>query len=125
MTNTGTIYVFENAPTGNGRKFVLKAVGHVTKKGVGKEDVTTLRRKIPMTRGSRYGNALLNLANWKGDKLQAFAVGAPFEENGEGAVYIYPGNSNFWRHGHSSATGIPTEIKGPLDQRHNIEVMNG
>ena len=112
MTNTGTIYVFENAASSeNGREFLLKAVGHTIKTDIEKEDITTLQRKIPMTRGSRYGNALLNMGNWKGDRSEAFAVGAPFEENGKGAVYVYSGNSNFGFHGNLSLMVIPTEIK--------------
>ena len=110
MTNTGTIYVFENAAS-SGRGFLLKAVGHTMKPDVEKEDITTLQRKIPMTRGSRYGNALINMGNWKGRRLEAFAVGAPFEDNGEGAVYVYSGNSNFGFHGNLSLMVIPTEIK--------------
>ena len=111
MTNTGTIYVFENAASENGREFLLKAVGHTMKTDIEKEDRTTLQRKIPMTKGSRYGNALLNLGNWKGARSQAFAVGAPFEENGEGAVYVYSGNSNFGLHGNLPLMVIETEIK--------------
>ena len=107
MTNTGTIYVFENAASSeNGREFLLKAVGHTIKTDIEKEDITTLQRKIPMTRGSRYGNALLNLGNQKGGKLQAFAVGAPFEEDGKGAIYIYSGISNFRKHSDLSFAGI-------------------
>ena len=112
MTNTGTIYVFENAASSeNGREFLLKAVGHTIKTDIEKEDITTLQRKIPMTRGSRYGNALLNLRNLKEGRLESFAVGAPFEENGKGAVYVYSGNSNFGFHGNLSLMVIPTEIK--------------
>jgi len=111
MTNTGTIYVFENAASEDGREFLLKAVGHTMKTDIEKEDRTTLQRKIPMTKGSRYGNALLNLGNWKGARSQAFAVGAPFEENGEGAVYVYSGNSNFGLHGNLPLMVIETEIK--------------
>lgn len=111
MTNTGTVYVFENAASENGRQFLLKAAGHTIKTDVEKEDITTLQRKTPMTGGSRYGNALLNLGSGKGGRLEAFAVGAPFEENGEGAVYVYSGNSNFGFHGNLSLMVIPTELK--------------
>ena len=79
-------------------------------KAVEEKHLVTLRREIPMTRGSRYGNALVNLENWKGGRSEAFAVGAPFEENGEGAVYVYSGNSNFGFHGNLSPMVIPTEI---------------
>ena len=110
MTNTGTIYVFENADSENTRKFVLKAVSHTIKKDraktVEEKHLVTLRREIPMPRGSRYGNALLNLGNQKGGKLQAFAVGAPFEDDGKGAVYIYSGISNFRKHRDLSLTGV-------------------
>ena len=114
MTNTGTIYVFENADSENTRKFVLKAVSHTMKKDraktVEEKHLVTLRREIPMTRGSRYGNALLNLGNQKGGKLQAFAVGAPFEEDGKGAIYIYSGISNFRKHSDLSLAGIQSQI---------------
>ena len=106
MTNTGTIYVFENAASENCDEncFLLKAVGHTINTDVEKEDITTLQRRTPLTRGSRYGNALLNLGNWKGGRSEAFAVGAPFEDNGKGA-------------GASSSTPRRPAPRGPTTQK--------
>ncbi|XP_033097702.1 integrin alpha-7-like [Anneissia japonica] len=40
---------------------------------------------------SMFGLALANLGDMNGDKAQELVVGAPFENKGEGAVYIYMG----------------------------------
>ena len=49
-------------------------------------------RKQPLTEGAKYGYALLNLGN-RNDKdnhgKEMFAVGAPYEDGGKGAIYIY------------------------------------
>ena len=47
--------------------------------------------------GARFGLSLLNLGRFDGDKFEDFAVGAPYENDGVGAVYLYRGSSSFWR----------------------------
>ena len=50
-------------------------------------------RKHPISDGSRFGYALLNLGNRNEKGQETFAVGAPYEDDGKGAIYIYyPGN---------------------------------
>eukprot|EP00095_Tigriopus_kingsejongensis_P006701 maker-scaffold25_size650667-snap-gene-3.23 protein:Tk06701 transcript:maker-scaffold25_size650667-snap-gene-3.23-mRNA-1 annotation:"integrin alpha-ps2-like" len=45
--------------------------------------------------GARFGATLASLGDLDGDRLGDFAVGAPFENQGAGAVYIYRGSRNF------------------------------
>ena len=44
---------------------------------------------------SRFGTSLLSLGNLDDDKFEDFAVGAPGEDDGQGAIYIYYGDSEF------------------------------
>ena len=60
------------------------------------QNPATLGRKRPMSANSRYGTALINLRELQGNGFEAFAVGAPYEDEGTGAVYIYYGSANFW-----------------------------
>ena len=70
-------------------------------KTITNERPATLARQRPLTDGSRYGNAIINLGNLKDDgckACEAFAVGSPYEDEGRGAVYIYFGNTWNWAH---------------------------
>ena len=99
-------------------KFSLTAVAQKTKstkvnealKRNPRNNPVTLGRKGKMSPGSRYGTALINLGKMQDDDLEAFAVGAPFEDEGKGAVYIYFGSKNFWR-GDTSGEGTKFQDK--------------
>lgn len=45
-------------------------------------------------RHSRFGTSLLALGRLDDDKFEDFAVGAPGEDDGRGAIYIYYGDAN-------------------------------
>ena len=47
--------------------------------------------------GVRYGTAVANVGDVNQDGHEDFAVGAPFEDDGIGAVYIYRGSRTFWK----------------------------
>ena len=102
----GTIYVFKNNPTGtdryNGKVFELVAMARHTNDGnmkeikkIGNRGLTILKRKVA-TSGSRFGMSLINLGRFDGDEYEDFAVGAPGEDDGVGAIYIYRGSQSFW-----------------------------
>ena len=92
------MYVYKNE---NGEKFTLIAVAEFTQ--TSKNDPTVKQQiKRPAdtpsgepSDGSRYGSALLNLNFLDGDDYEDFAVGAPYENEGVGAVYIYRGGQNW------------------------------
>ena len=44
-------------------------------------------------RHSRFGTSLLALGRFDHDKFEDFAVGAPGEDDGKGAIYIYYGDA--------------------------------
>ena len=99
----GTIYVYRNEYR-NKRNFLLKAIGAHTRlpieitindRLVNVETLERLKRSSASS-GARFGSSLLNLGQFDGDKYQDFAVGAPYEDGGTGAVYIYRGSKNFW-----------------------------
>ena len=46
-------------------------------------------RKKPLTEGAKYGYALLNLGKRNDHGPERFVVGAPYEDEGKGAIYIY------------------------------------
>ena len=65
------------------------------------------------TSKSRFGSSLINLGRFDGDKYDDFAVGAPYEDGGVGAIYIYRGSKTFWEQDgikgkfHTYQCGIP------------------
>ena len=102
VSNTGTVYVFQNVKTSH--SFLLKAVALDLKSSEIAAEIkmkmpATLTRQVPLTDGSRYGNALINLGKLKDDGFgrEAFAVGSPYEDEGKGAIHIYFGSANFWK----------------------------
>ena len=70
-------------------KLVAVSQMEITSEGINRDEVTILGRKRPISVGARYGNALLNIGSMKDGGHEAFAVGAPFEDEGKGAIYIY------------------------------------
>ena len=54
-------------------------------------------KRTEAANGARFGSSLLNLGRFDGDKYEDFAVGAPYEDDGIGAVYIYRGSRTFWK----------------------------
>ena len=50
---------------------------------------SSLRRKKQA--GAKFGATLANLGDLDGDRYEDFAVAAPFENEGQGAIYIYRG----------------------------------
>ncbi|XP_047021909.1 integrin alpha-4-like [Helicoverpa zea] len=51
----------------------------------------TFSKKLVGQPGAQFGSAIINLGDLNGDKCDEIAIGAPFENSGEGAVYIYSG----------------------------------
>ena len=65
------------------------------------QSIYQLKRSGPLTSGSRYGTALLNLGQLDGDECEDFIVGAPYDgEDRSGAIYIYRGSRDFWDNHH-------------------------
>ena len=44
--------------------------------------------------GVRYGEAIANVGDVNQDGFEDFAVGAPYQDDGAGVVYIYFGRTN-------------------------------
>ena len=82
-----------------GKVFELIAVPKHTNDGslteIANLGVKILKRK-EATSGSRFGMSLINLGRFDGDEYEDFAVGAPGEDDGVGAIYIYRGSQSFW-----------------------------
>ena len=92
----GAIYIFRNRYH-NDLDFELKATSEQTNdKDMLNDGIYKLKRDQASS-GARFGLSLLNLGRFDGDKFEDFAVGAPYEDDGTGAVYIYRGSSSFWR----------------------------
>ena len=45
--------------------------------------------------GARFGSTLAAIGDIDGDSKGDFAVAAPYEDDGKGAVYVYYGDENF------------------------------
>ena len=88
----GTIYVYEN--TGSSVGFKLVAVAEYSQ--VNEPGIHVLLRPFPVSSGARFGMSLLSLGRFDSDIYEDFAVGAPYENAGEGVVYIYRGSNDFW-----------------------------
>ena len=56
-----------------------------------------LARPGLISAGARFGVSLINLGRLDADEYEDFAVGAPNEDDGNGAVYIYHGSRYFWK----------------------------
>ena len=103
----GTFYVFKNQHSNkltdqlaiDGKVFKLVAVPKHTNDGslteIAESGLKILKRK-EATSGSRFGMSLINLGRFDGDEFEDFAVGAPGEDNGVGAIYVYRGSQSFW-----------------------------
>ena len=91
----GTVYVYENTKkAGVSGGFKLVAVGEYAQ--VQESGVHILLRPFSGFSGARFGMSLLSLGRFDSDMFEDFAVGAPYENSGEGVVYIYRGSRNFW-----------------------------
>ena len=91
--------------------FKLTAVAQKAQsENVKADNPVTLGRKGTLSVNSRYGTALINLKELQDDSFEAFAVGAPFEDGGRGAIYIYYGSQSFWR-GDGLSKGTKLENK--------------
>ena len=83
------------------RDFQMEAVVEHTNEGdlksapTDRNSLKFLRRKYS-SNGAMFGASLINLKRLDGDRCEDFAVGAPYEDDGEGAVYIYRGSRTFW-----------------------------
>ena len=98
--SSGTIYVYRNMFRED-RDFQLEAVAEHTNEGnmkrapIDRNSLNFLKRKHS-SNGAMFGASLINLKRLDGDPCEDFAVGAPYEDDGEGAVYIYRGSKTFW-----------------------------
>ena len=89
----GAIYIFRNRYY-NDHDFEIVATSEFTK--TENNGIYKLKRE-KVSNGAKFGLSLLNLGKFDGDKYEDFAVGAPYEDDGVGAVYIYRGSESFWR----------------------------
>jgi hypothetical protein len=86
------VYVYENTKSSTG--FKLIAVSQHSE--IRDKDVRTLSRQFASD-GSRFGISLLSLGRLDADIYEDFAVGAPYENGGQGVVYVYRGSKDyFW-----------------------------
>ena len=97
---TGTIYVYRNGYRLNGysRDFQLRAVAEKTNMNdllINGVKLDRLKRNRA-SNGARFGTSMINLGKLDGDKYEDFAVGAPYDDDGEGAIYLFRGSRNFW-----------------------------
>ena len=80
-----------------GTEFKLKAVVHSSEFSGRKPQRTILLEPTKyLTNGARYGNALLNIGDVNYDGNEDFIVGAPYDDNKKGAIYLYLGSDRFW-----------------------------
>ena len=91
--------------------FKLVAVGQFSR--IQDSGVNELSRPFPVSNGARFGMSLLSLGRFDSDIYEDFAVGAPFENSGEGVVYIYRGSREFWTN---------LDAKGKNDNSHLVIV---
>ncbi|XP_059089625.1 integrin alpha-5-like [Tigriopus californicus] len=80
----------EQGEAGNVYVYKTNVRGHVTTMDLMNQD---LPRKVES--GARFGATLASLGNLDGDGLEDFAVGAPYENDGAGAIYVYRGSRSF------------------------------
>mgnify|MGYP003306571421 CR=1 FL=1 len=80
-----------------GTEFKLKAVVHSSEFSSRKPQRTILLEPTKyLNNGARYGNALLNIGDVNYDGNEDFIVGAPYDDNKKGAIYLYLGSDRFW-----------------------------
>ena len=75
LHDIGTVYVFRT--TVNGYRTQMTFVS------------SSLRRKREP--GAKFGATVANVGDLDGDRFEDFAVAAPFENEGRGAIYIFRG----------------------------------
>ncbi|CAH0581590.1 unnamed protein product [Chrysodeixis includens] len=104
----GAVYVFLTTVKESG--FILEEAGYVTGSG---------------TNGAWFGNAITDLGDIDGDGFQDVAIGAPWENDGIGAVYIYRGNleglsnKNVQRIQPAGGRGFGWSLSKGVDVDHN------
>ena len=74
--------------------FKLVAVAEYSQ--VQEPGINVLLRPFSVSSGARFGMSLLSLGRFDSDIYEDFAVGSPYENSGEGVVYIYRGSKDFW-----------------------------
>ena len=75
LHDVGTVYVFRTTVVGYQTQMTLVS--------------SSLKRKKQP--GAKFGVTIANLGDLDGDHYEDFAVAAPFENEGQGAIYIYRG----------------------------------
>ena len=75
LHDIGTVYVFRTTVVGYQTQMTLVS--------------SSLRRKKQP--GAKFGATVVNVGDLDGDRYEDFAVAAPFEDDGQGAIYIYRG----------------------------------
>ncbi|XP_026314720.1 integrin alpha-PS3-like isoform X2 [Hyposmocoma kahamanoa] len=92
------------------KKLVLKDTGYVSGSGVS---------------GSRFGNTIAVLGDIDGDGFKDVAIGAPWENEGKGAVYIYKGSAKGLKQQYvqkieaEGARGFGISVSKGFDVDHN------
>ena len=94
----GTFYVYRNKFGDNEGEFELRAVAETTNDNdlqIPTGNIWRLKSQV-VSNGARLGSSIISLGRLDGDQYEDFAVGAPYDDNGIGAIYIYRGSKYFW-----------------------------
>ena len=104
-----------------GTEFKLKAVVHSSEFSGRKPQGTTLLEPTKyLKNGARYGNALLNIGDVNYDGNEDFIVGAPYDDDKKGAIYLYLGSDSFWESNRNNEGNIKITWHISILYPHNL-----